>query len=439
MGRPNVGKSTLFNRIVGRREALVDDQPGVTRDRLVAEAEWIGRRFALVDTGGLEAANEAGLAGRVREQSLRAASEADVVVLVVDGRSGRTPADDEAARVLARTGRPLFCVVNKIDGAKQEDLVHDFWELGLGEPIAISAEHSRGIDELLDRIVESLPEAGPGETPPAPRLAIVGRPNVGKSSLLNRLVGEERVLVDEVAGTTRDAVDIPLERDGERMILVDTAGIRRRSRIDDALEAASVGRSLRSIDRAEIVLLVVDASEGVTDQEARLARLVQDRGRGLLLVLNKWDLLAREDRHPAELLRRIRERYPHFEHVPAVSVSARENTQVETILPAARRVFRAFALRIPTRTVNVVLEEAVAAHEPPLVAGRRARFYYGTATGTRPPAITLFVNDPACVKESYRRYLENRIRAAVDLEGVPLRMVLRARTRPRRGAAERTP
>ena len=429
VGRANVGKSTLFNRIVGGRRALVDDVPGVTRDRLIAEAEWEGRRFEIVDTGGFEAEPGAGLAERVRAQALRAVSDADCVIFVLDGRAGIAPADREMARLLARSGKPVLCAVNKIDGPTQEALTYESYALGLGDPVAISAEHGRGIDELLDRLASKLPARDGSELESGLRVAIVGRPNVGKSSIVNRLVGEERVLVDSVAGTTRDSVDTRVERDGEITILVDTAGIRRRSRIDQSLERASVAGAFRSLERAEVALLVVDAAEGVTDQDARLARLAWERGRGLALVVNKWDMLRPEVRNPEKYLRGVRNRYRHFENVPAVFVSALQGTHVEDILPAARRVASAFRLRIPTRQLNQILEEATAACEAPLVKGKRARVYYGAAVGTAPPTIALFVNDPVHVTTPYLRYLENQIRAVLPLEGTPLRLVLRARPR----------
>ncbi|MGH7820158.1 MAG: ribosome biogenesis GTPase Der, partial [Candidatus Binatia bacterium] len=376
VGRPNVGKSTLFNRIVGRRRALVDDEPGVTRDRLEAGADWAGRRFTVVDTGGFEVEREAELLARVRAQSLEAVARADAAVLLVDGRAGLGPADREVARRIAETGKPVVCAVNKIDGAKQQELVYEFYRLGLGEPIAISAEHALGIDELLDRIVEVLPDRTAPEQPPALRLALVGRPNVGKSSILNRLLGEERAVVDATAGTTRDSIDTVLEVDGEAYVLVDTAGIRRRSRIYRRLERGAVSAAMRSMERADVVLLVVDAGEGLTDQDARLARLAWERGRGLVLVVNKWDLVPRDDRDPEKFFAEARRRYPHFGDFPALAVSALRGTRLDHVLPLARRVGEAFRFRLPTPRLNEVLGEAVAATEPPLRHGKRARYYY---------------------------------------------------------------
>ncbi len=442
VGRPNVGKSRLFNRLLGRPRALVDDTPGVTRDRLIERAQWSGREFRLADTGGFDLDSDADLLRRVREQSLRAVAEAEVAVLVVDGRTGIAPADAEVARRLAESGKPVVCVVNKIDTARQENLVYEYFGLGLGEPLAVSAEHGRGLDELLDRIVSYLPPADAPKAMPLLRLALVGRPNVGKSSILNRLLGEERVLVDAAAGTTRDSIDTLLICGGETYLLVDTAGIRRRSRIELRLEKASVAAALRSVERADVALLVVDACEGVTEQDARIARLIWERGRALVLVVNKWDTLPPSSRDPQRFLDEVRRLAPHLTDVPAVLVSALHGTHLDEILPAARRAGEAHRLRLPTRGLNDVVHQAVAATEPPLRAGRRARFYYVTAIGVGPPTVALFVNQRELVTAGYLRYLENRLRAAFPLAGTPLRIVLRGRDRrprPARGASAPAP
>ena len=429
VGRPNVGKSTLFNRIVGGRRALVDDRPGVTRDRLEAEAEWTGRRFRLIDTGGFEVEPSADLSGRVRSQSLRAVEEADAVILVVDGRAGVAPDDVETARLLGKTGKPLVVAVNKIDGERQEAQALEFHRLGAGDVVAVSAEHGRAIDELLDLLVARLPEGEATEETVAIRVALIGRPNVGKSSLTNRILGEERVVVDATPGTTRDPIDVRFVREGETWVLVDTAGIRRKSRIDRALERESVARALRAAERADVSLLVVDASEGVTDQDARLARLVWERGRALVLVVNKLDLVPRERRHPEALLQEIHDKYRHLQVVPAVFISALAGTGIEEVFGAARRAGRAFTTRLATRAVNDILGKALAAVEAPIVAGRRARIYYAAPVASRPPTLALFVNDPARVTVAYLRYLENQLREALPLEGTPLRLLLRARSR----------
>jgi len=429
VGRPNVGKSTLFNRILGGRRALVDDEPGVTRDRLIADARWDGREFSLTDTGGFEIENGRELAAGVRAQSLRAVADAEVVLLVVDGRVGVSPLDGAVARRLAEAGKPVICVVNKIDGPGQGNLVYEYFRLGLGDPQPISAEHGVGIDELLDRIVVHLPRASQRARRPQLRLALVGRPNVGKSSILNRLIGEERVLVDGTAGTTRDPIDTLWTVDGDAAWLIDTAGIRRQSRIERRLEKATVASALRSLERADVGLLVVDAVEGITEQDARIARLGWQRGRGLVLVVNKWDALPAGARDPQAFLAEARRVYPHLEHVPAVVVSALRGTRLDEIFPAARRVAEAHRFRLPTRRLNEVLQEALSAVEPPRHRGKRARIYYATALSSAPPTIALFVNHPAHVTTAYLRYLENRLREAFPLEGTPVRLLMRARPR----------
>jgi len=439
VGRPNVGKSTLFNRFVGQRRALVDDSPGVTRDRLVARAEWAGRTFEVIDTGGFDTEREAELPRRIRDQSLRAVADAAVIVFVVDGRAGISPADSAMARLLAESGKPVLCVVNKLDVARLDDLAYEFFQLGLGDPLAVSAEHGFGLDELLDRVVEHLPAGEAEDEVPVLRLALVGRPNVGKSSILNRLVGEERVLVDATAGTTRDPIDTLVTIGGEKLLLVDTAGIRRKSRIDARLEKATVSSALRSVERADVAMLVIDGEEGVTEQDARIARLVWERGRGLVLVVNKWDRVPIGKRDPQAYVADVRRVYRHFAHVPAVVVSALKGTHLEEIVPAARRVGEAHRLRIPTRRLNDVLGEATAAVEPPIQRGKRARVYYATAVSTSPPTMTVFVNDPEHVTTAYLRYLENSLREAFPLEGTPIRLHLRARSRRSRDERPASP
>ena len=431
LGRPNVGKSTLFNRIVGGRRAIVDGRPGVTRDRIEAVADWDGRRFLLVDTGGFEEAlGEDLLSDRVRSQSLHAASKADVIIFVVDARTEPLPVDAEVARHLARFQRPVLLAANKVDGEKQEVFALTLYELGLGEPIAVSAEHGRGVNSLLDRVVAALPPGKEVELRPENlRLALLGRPNVGKSSILNCLTGEDRMVVHELAGTTRDSVDTTIEHAGERILLVDTAGIRRRSRVEQGVERASVSRALRAAERADVALLVFDVTEGVADQDARLARLVQERGRALILVGNKWDKLAVGDRQVRDRIAQIREPYAHLAAVPAIFVSALQGTGIDRLLPEAIELARRFRTRLPTRGLNEAIAEWTTAVEPPMVRGKRARIYYVSSVAASPPTIVLFVNDRTRFTIAYLRYLENRIRQTWPLEGIPLRMKIRNRER----------
>lgn len=433
VGRPNVGKSALFNRIARRRLAIVEDTPGVTRDRLYTEVEWSGRRFGLVDTGGYVPRPQDPLTEQVRWQAERAVEEADVVVLVVDAQTGRVPADHEVAEVLRRSGKPVVVAVNKVDSPGEgAAAAGEFFALGLGDPIPVSALHGLRVGELLDRVVAQLPAPTPEEVEEEPvRVSVVGRPNVGKSSLVNALVGSPRVVVDERPGTTRDAVDTYLRHRGRPFVLVDTAGLRRRARVTESLEFYSVRRAEQALERSHVAILVVDASEGVTDQDQRIAREVTDRGKALVVAANKWDLvkgpLAEE--RAKQLYHALR----HVSFAPVLFVSAKTGRNVARLLDAAVRVDHAHALRVPTGPLNRAVEAAEAAHPAPADArGRPLKIYYATQVSTRPPTVALFVNHPEVATEAYLRHLEARLRERFDFEGTPIRFVLRAR-RPRRG------
>ncbi|MDR7386260.1 MAG: ribosome biogenesis GTPase Der [Armatimonadota bacterium] len=436
VGRPNVGKSALFNRIARRRLAIVEDTPGVTRDRLYTEVEWSGRRFGLVDTGGYVPRPQDPLTEQVRWQAEQAVQEADVVVLVVDAQTGRLPADHEVAEVLRRSGKPVVVAVNKVDTPGEGAAVAaEFFALGLGDPLPVSALHGLRVGELLDRMVAHLPAPTPEEVEEEPvRVSVVGRPNVGKSSLVNALVGSPRVVVDERPGTTRDAVDTYLRHRDRPFVLVDTAGLRRRARVTESLEFYSVRRAEQALERSHVAILVVDAWEGVTDQDQRIAREVTERGKALVVAANKWDLvkgpLAEE---------RVKQLYHALRHVafaPVLFVSAKTGRNVARLLDAALRVDRAHALRVPTGPLNRAVEAAEAAHPAPADArGRPLKIYYATQVSTRPPTVALFVNHPEVATEAYLRHLEARLRERFDFEGTPIRFVLRAR-RPRRGKME---
>jgi len=428
IGRPNVGKSALFNRIAGRRIAIVEDLPGVTRDRLVARAEWRGRTFEIVDTGGFVTAPEDRLTERVRRQAEAAVREADLVLLVVDARTGLLPEDREIAQYLREGGWPVLLVVNKVDRPdQQEALVAEFHALGMGEAFPVSALHGYGIGELLDAVVDRLPEAPPEE--PAEdeiRVAIVGRPNVGKSSLVNALVGMDRVVVDEAPGTTRDAVDVVLRLEGRTFVLVDTAGLRRRSRVREAVEFYGTTRTRRAIERSHVAVLVLDAQEGPTDQDQRIAQEVVEAGRAFVVAVNKWDLVRPEDR--TELARRVHHALRHVAFAPVVFTSAKTGRNVRRILELVVRVDAAHARRIPTGPLNRALHAALRQSAPPTdPTGRPLRIYYATQVTTRPPTIALFVNDPERLTPAYARYLENQLREAFDLVGTPLQLLARPR------------
>jgi GTP-binding protein len=431
VGRPNAGKSLLFNRLIHGQRAIVDSQPGVTRDRNIAVAHWQDRAFLLVDTGGFEDRDASALAAAVRAQGAQAAEEADLVIALFDGREGLNPTDRDFVQRLRRLRKPVLIAVNKLDTPTHEDAAAEFFALGAEEVLPISAAHGLGVAALMDRVVALLPE------PHAPRehageavtLAIVGRPNVGKSSLLNRLVGHERAVVDATPGTTRDPVDIPFCHGGKSYVFVDTAGIRRRPRVHEQIERSSVVRALRALARADVALLVLDATEGMRDQDARIAGYAWERGRALLLVINKWDAVPRARRDRPRVLGTIHRQYPTLAEVPAVFVSARTGAHLDELFPALENLLAAHHRVVRTVHLNQVLEAAARAQAPPSSGGKRPRFFYATQTGTAPPSFTVFCNHPELVATAYERYLANAFREAFDLRGTPLRLRLRARRR----------
>lgn len=438
VGRPNVGKSTLFNRLIGQRKAIVDDHPGVTRDRNYAEAEWAGRRYLLVDTGGLDSETGNDLGERVQEQSRRAVEEADVVLFLFDGKDGLNPLDREVVDTLRRVGKTVFFAVNKLDSRRRGDNLYEFYTLGLDPLYSISAEHGLGISDLMDDLVQRFPqpsdddpEAGAEEREPL-RVSVVGRPNVGKSTLINRLLGFERAVVDATPGTTRDALDTPFALGGAPCILVDTAGIRRKARIDDRVERFSVNFALRSVDRGDLIIHVIDGPEGVTDQDAQILSYSVERGKALLLAVNKWDLLAKGDAAAQAYRAEVYYRLSFLDYAPVVFISAATGYGIGKMLETAARTIRVYQRKVTTSLVNQALQRIVCAHTPPLWQGKAVKFYYGTQTGTCPPTFTLFVNRPRGVAESYRRYLAHQLRESLGLEGSPLKLVLRSRREERK-------
>ncbi len=429
VGRPNVGKSTLFNRLTGGRKALVEDIPGTTRDRLYADVEWGDRAFTLVDTGGLEPTSEEPFSVLVRRQVEVALAEADVVMLVVDASQGPTITDMEIAEMLRRTGSPVLLVANKADNDRRQQAALQFYELGLGEPIAISAYHDLGVDELRRALAALLPPAEALAAAPAElALAIVGRPNVGKSMLLNAILGQERVVVSEVPGTTRDAIDTPLEYQGHRLLLIDTAGIRRRGRIAPGLERHSVQRAQQAIRRCDVALLVIDAAEGVTAQDTHIAGLVLEEYKGLVIVVNKWDLMPDTDEQRRRFAAHALERLKFVPWAPLAFVSAKTGLNLEGLLELALEVGEKRSQRVPTARLNAAIREAMARHPPPPSGKRQFKLYYVTQAEVRPPTFVFFCNDPDLLHFSYRRYLENAIRRAFDFEGTAIKMVFRGRS-----------
>ncbi len=431
VGRPNVGKSTLFNRIVRARRAIVDDAPGVTRDRVVARAEHGGRAFLCVDTGGFAAEHPrdaAALAAQVRAQALAAIAEADCVVCVLDGKAGLAPADRDTVRLLARSGRPVLFAVNKLDTAGHEAQAAEFYAAGVERLFSVSAAHGRGMDELLDAVVARLPPpADARRQEEGTRLALIGRPNVGKSSLLNRLLGTEQALVAPQPGTTRDAIDTPVRIDGRPFVLIDTAGIRRRGRGRDVLERHGAVRALGTIERSDLVGVVLDAAEGMTEQDARLVGRAWEAGRGVLLLANKWDLLSGPVRDVRRFRRAQAAAYPAFAGLPLLCVSARTGEGIEGIFGALAQVERSYHAALATPELNRTLRAAVAAHTPPSPDGRPVRLFYVTQTATAPPEVTVFASAPSRIPVAYQRYLRTRFAEAFGVVGVPLRVRFRAR------------
>jgi GTP-binding protein len=430
VGRPNVGKSTLFNKLIGERKAIVVDLPGVTRDRNYGEAEWAGKKFRVIDTGGFDVRGEGSLEESVQKQRQLALAEADVILFLLDGKGGLNPVDREAIDLLRRIDKPVFFAVNKIDSKRREENLYEFYGLGLDRLFPISAEHGLGFDELMDDIVRQFPSEESGgqaaaqqENRPC-RIAVVGRPNVGKSTLINRLLGFERSVVDARPGTTRDALDTPFVLSGEPCVLVDTAGIRRKARITDRLEYFSVNRSLRSVDRADLVIYILDGPEGVTDQDAQILSYAHERGKALVLAVNKCDLL---DRDREDYRREVYHNLSFLEFVPVVFIAATTGQGVRTMLETAARVLKAYRRKIPTSALNQSLQRIVKAHPAPLTQGRPVKFYYGTQIGTAPPTFMLFVNSPSAVSESYQRYLIHHMRESLGLESTPVRLLLRPR------------
>ena len=445
LGRPNVGKSTLFNRIAGRRLALVQDVPGVTRDRHYADAEWLGRQLAVVDTGGFVTEGAGGLAAQIRAQAELAAAEAEVVLMVVDGRSGPTATDETLARALRRTGKPLLLVVNKLDSpAAAETGTGDFYRLGIPEVFPVSAEHALGVDALLDAIVARLPPPpepteGPEQEENAPvRLTILGRPNVGKSTLLNAIVREERVVASPEPGTTRDPIDTTLVHAGRRFVLTDTAGIRRRKAVGEGVEKLSVLAALRSMERADVAVLVLDGTEPGVDQDARLAGLVTERARALLVVVNKWDLVAKDPRTEKRTREELKWTLKFVSYAPIVFVSALTGSKVDKVLDLAAGLQDTFRMRVPTPALNKLLAQLVDAHPAPIVDGRPLRLYYIAQVGTAPPAFAITTTRPEKVPEAYKRYLSNQLREAFGLR-VPLQLFFREKPGKAKRVARKRP
>ena len=430
VGRPNVGKSTFFNKISGHRIAIVEDVPGVTRDRIYADVEWTGRKFTLIDTGGIDPRSEDVLLSQMRRQAEIAMDMADVICFFTDARAGLTPDDEEVAVLLRKTRKPVILAVNKLDHGGLNDSLYEFYALGLGDPVGISSTNMLGLGDLLDEIVKRLPPAEEGEDDEEThviQLAVVGRPNVGKSSLTNRLLGQERTMVSDIPGTTRDAIDTEFSGpDGTRYNIIDTAGIRRKRAIEDeSLERYSVLRSIGAIRRCDVALLLIDAQEGVTEQDARIAGMIHEEGKAAVVIVNKWDALDKETGTLEKYKKQVIEDLKFMDYAPVLFISALTGQRAQTVLPEVGKVWAQASRRVGTGALNDVLGDAQIALQPPMMGGRKLKIYYGTQAAVCPPTFALFINSEELMHFSYERYLENCLRKAFGFEGTPLRFVLR--------------
>lgn len=430
VGRPNVGKSTLFNRIVGGLVAIVENSPGVTRDRLYFDAEWLGRKFTLIDTGGIEFKDETTpLSTKMKQQAEVAVDEADVVLFLVDAKTRVTPDDEQIAQYLRKTKKPILLVVNKVeDYLSFESEAHEYLVLGFGDSIPVSAAHGLNVGDLLDNIVSKFPkEIKEDYAPDVIKIAVIGRPNVGKSSIVNMLLGEERVIVSNIPGTTRDAIDTPFIYEDRNYILIDTAGIRRKKKIAEVTENYSVIRSFRAVDRADIVLMVLDSTEGVTEQDKRIIGYGHEEGKGLILIINKWDLITKDDKTLDRYEKEVRDELAFVGYAPTQFVSAKTGQRINKIMDLVEFVAEQTSRRILTSTLNSLLREWVHLNPPPSDKGKRLKILYATQSGVQPPTFIFFVNEPELVHFSYRRYLENQLRKNFGFEGSPIRLIMRRR------------
>ena len=430
VGRPNVGKSTLFNIFANSRISIVEDTPGVTRDRLYAEGDWLDNQFMMVDTGGIEIMNSDAIAVSIRQQAEIAIKEADVILFVCDARSGIVQEDADVARILRKSGKPIVLAVNKADSPKQELNVYEFYNLGLGEPFPISAANHLGIGDLLDAVVAKFPQNKAGvfdNDEDQIKVALIGRPNVGKSSIFNSLVGQERSIVSDVAGTTRDAIDTPVVRNGQKYLFIDTAGMRRKGKIDEPIEKYSIIRSLRAVDRSDVVLMVIDAVDGVTEQDKKIAGYAHEAGKGIVIVVNKWDAYEKDENSTLRYTETLRKELIFMQYAPVVYVSALTKQRIHRLPEVINYVAEQNTMRVATSVLNQVIADAVAINPPPTEKGQRLKILYATQVKIKPPTFVIFVNEPEIMHFSYQRYLENKLREAFGFEGTPLSMIIRGK------------
>jgi GTP-binding protein len=429
VGRPNVGKSTIFNRIIGDRLAIVEDKPGITRDRIYGIGEWLNREFSIIDTGGIEIDGEDEILRSVRMQAELAIEEADVIIFMVDAKAGVTTADQEVAQLLFRSRKPVVLAVNKVDNIQRQDEIYEFYSLGFGDPVPISGAHGIGIGDLLEAAAAHFPEDTEEEYgEEVIRVALIGRPNVGKSSLVNAILGEERVIVSPQAGTTRDAVDTPFEKDGQKYVIIDTAGMRKRGKVYETTEKYSVMRAMKAIERADVVLVVLNGEEGIIEQDKHIAGYAHEAGKASVFVVNKWDVVEKDDKTMNQFTQKIRDQFLFMTYAPIVFVSAKTHQRLHRLLPIVNHVSEQHAMRVQTHLLNDVVSDAVAVTPPPTDKGKRLRVNYATQVSVKPPSFVFFVNDPELMHFSYERYLENRIRAAFGFEGTPIRLFTRRKS-----------
>jgi len=429
VGRPNVGKSTLFNVIAGDSIAIVKDTPGVTRDRIYADCSWLNYNFTLIDTGGIEPDSSDVILSQMRDQAQIAIDTADVIIFLVDVRQGLTDADGKVADMLRRSQKPVVLCVNKVDSFKKMEAdVYEFYNLGIGDPIPVSASNHQGVGDLLEAVSNHFKKDGSeSDDDDRPRIAIVGRPNVGKSSIVNRLVGEKRVIVSDIAGTTRDAIDTPLKRNGREYILIDTAGLRRKSKIHEDLERYSIIRTVTAVERADVVVMVIDAAEGVAEQDAKIAGIAHERGKGVIIAVNKWDAVEKDDKTIYKMTEKIKQTLAYMPYAEFVFISAKTGQRLDKLFELIDMIIENQSMRIATGVLNEILAEAVAMQQPPSDKGRRLKIFYMTQISVKPPTFVIFVNDKKLMHYSYTRYIENQIRNAFGFRGTPLRFIIRER------------
>lgn len=427
VGRPNVGKSTIFNRIVGERVSIVEDVPGVTRDRIYNSAEWLGKEFNIIDTGGIDLSDEPFLE-QIRAQAEIAIDEADVIIFITNGREGVTDADEQVAKILYRSNKPIVLAINKVDNPEMRDQIYDFYALGFGEPYPISGSHGLGLGDMLDAVRAHFPKEEEEEYPDdTVKFSLIGRPNVGKSSILNALLGEDRVIVSDIAGTTRDAIDTTYTFDGQDYVMIDTAGMRKRGKVYESTEKYSVLRAMRAIERSDVVLVVINAEEGIREQDKRIAGYAHDAGRAIIIVVNKWDAISKDEKTINVWTEDIREQFQFLSYAPIVYVSAKTKQRLNNLFPLINQVSDNHSLRVQSSMLNDVISDAVAMNPSPMDKGKRLKIFYTTQVAVKPPTFVVFVNDPELMHFSYERFLENRIREGFPFEGTPIRVIARKR------------